>query len=68
LLPWLWKTLLTHYNLGRRSESLSKLSLGECMNERTEFVIQKYRAVTVHEISPELLDYQDWSAAPSLGG
>lgn len=44
LLPCLWKTLFAHYKLGKQSESLSSLSLQECMTERTELVIRKYRA------------------------
>ena len=43
LLPCMWKTLFAHYELGTRSESLSSLSQEECMNERTESVIQRYR-------------------------
>ena len=43
LLPCLWKTLFAHYKLGKRSQSLSSLTLEECMTERTEFVIRKYR-------------------------
>ncbi len=56
LLPCLWKTLFAHYKLGKASESLSSLSLKECMNERTVIVIQKYRAGTAMETCPELLN------------
>ena len=44
LLPWLWKSLFAHYELGKRGEPLASLSLDECMSERTEFVIRKYRS------------------------
>ena len=63
LLPCLWKTLVVHYKLGKRSESLSSLALAECMTERTESVIRKYRAVTASITCPELLDRQHRSAA-----
>ncbi len=63
LLPCLWKTLFAHYQLGKRSESLSTLSLDECMTERTEFVIRKYRAAPVKEPRPE----QASSTVPSPG-
>ncbi len=43
LLPCLWETLFAHYNMGKRSQSLSTLTLEECMAERTELVIRKYR-------------------------
>ena len=62
LLPCLWKTLFAHYKLGKRSEALSSLSLKECMNERTEFVIRKYRAATANETCPELLNCYRGSA------
>ena len=47
LLPWIWIALVAHYKLGKRRDSLSSLSLGGCMNERTEVVIRKYRAAAV---------------------
>ncbi len=62
LLPCLWKTLLAHYKLGKRSESLSSLSLRECMNERTELVVRKYRAAIANETCPELLNCYRGSA------
>lgn len=62
LLPCLWKTLLVHYKLGKRSESLSSLSLKECMNERTELVVRKYRAAIANETCPELLNCYRGSA------
>jgi hypothetical protein len=68
LLPCLWKTLFTHYQLGRRSESLSSLSLDACMTERTDLMIQKYRAAWLHESCPELLDCQLSSVATPMGG
>jgi hypothetical protein len=55
LLPCLWKTLFAHYQLGKRSESLSSLSLEACMTDRTEFVIRKYRNSAAKETCPELL-------------
>ena len=58
LLPCLWKTLFAHDQLGKRNESLSSLSLEECMTDRTEFVIRKYRHSTAKETCQELLDYQ----------
>ena len=63
LLPCLWKTLFAHYKLGKQSESLSSLSLQECMTERTELVIRKYRAAIVNVTCPEFLDRQHRSAA-----
>ncbi len=63
LLPCLWKTLFAHYKLGKQRESLSSLSLQECMTERTEWVIRKYRATTGNGTSPELLDRQHLSVA-----
>ncbi len=63
LLPGLWKTLFAHYLLGKRSESLSSLALAECMSERTEFVIAKFRTATVNVTWPELLNCQHFSAA-----
>ena len=63
LLPCLWKTLFAHYKLGKRSESLSSLSLNECKTERTESLIRKYRAATVNVTCPELLERQHYSAA-----
>jgi hypothetical protein len=63
LLPCLWKTLFAHYKLGKQSESLSSLSLQECMTERTEWVIRKYRAATGNATYPEPLDRQHRSAA-----
>jgi hypothetical protein len=42
LLPGLWSTLWSHYNLGKRSEPLSSLSLEECMGDKTELVRRKY--------------------------
>ena len=63
LLPCLWKTLFAHYKLGKQSESLSSLSLQECMTERTEWVIWKYRAAAGNVTYPELLDRHHRSAA-----
>ncbi len=63
LLPCLWKTLLAHYKLGKRSESLSSLSLKESMTVRTEFVIRKYRTAAVNVTCPALMERQHSSAA-----
>ena len=63
LLPCLWKTLVVHYKLGKRSESLSSLSLKEYMTEKTEFVIRKYRVATANETYQELLNCHHGSAA-----
>ena len=60
LLPCLWKTLFAHYKLGKRSESLSSLSLEACITERTEFVIRKYRAASANETCSEFLDCQQY--------
>ncbi|MEO8164188.1 MAG: hypothetical protein ABI619_02215 [Betaproteobacteria bacterium] len=42
LLPGLWSTLWAHYNLGKRSEPLSSLSLEECLGRKTELVRRQY--------------------------
>ena len=63
LLPCLWKTLFAHYKSGKRSESLSSLSLQECMTERTESVICKYRSATARLSCPEPLECQHRAAS-----
>lgn len=42
LLPGLWSTLWAHYNLGRRSEPLSPLTLDDCLEQRTDQLRRKY--------------------------
>ena len=42
LLPGLWSTLWDHYNLGRRSESISSLKLEDCLDRNTEQVRRQY--------------------------
>ena len=42
LLPGLWSTLWDHYNLGRRSESISPLKLDDCLDRNTEQVRRQY--------------------------
>ena len=64
LLPCLWKTLFAHYKLGKRSESLSSLSLEKYMAEETEFVIRKYRAATVDATGPESDHLQQLTMIP----
>ncbi len=70
LLPCLWKTLFAHYKLGKRSESLSSLTPAECMTERTEFVIRKYRTASANETYPDLLEslHHGSESPDSIGG
>lgn len=42
LLPGLWSTLWAHYKFGKRRESLSPLSLEECLDRQTETVRREY--------------------------
>ncbi|MEZ6128081.1 MAG: hypothetical protein R3C59_05335 [Planctomycetaceae bacterium] len=42
LLPGLWTTLWAHFCLGRRNESLSSLTLEDCMERQTEQVRRQY--------------------------
>ena len=44
LLPGLWSTLWQHYDLGRRTQSISSLKLDDCLHHNTEEVRRRFTA------------------------
>jgi hypothetical protein len=42
LLPGLWGTLCAHYNIGKRSEPLSSLTLDDCLDQITDQLRRQY--------------------------
>lgn len=59
LLPGLWGTLWAHYKAGKQSESLSSLTLDDCLDQNTDQLRRRY--------APSFTRFGESDAAPVAG-